>query len=185
MNLHAAADGLVGRSRTAEETARVEPLALLSALLEADWPLGAGAPIPPAWHWVYFAPPARQSALGPDGHEAADDLLPPHQGLARMWAGSRLTFEGELIIGERLRRRSRVAAAESKAGRSGPFLLVRLEHAIEGEAGGRTVEEQDLIFRAHSPLTSRSSGPMQGEPAAFERAQYMRALINYPTRIAP
>ena len=169
MTFHAAADGLVGRSRVAEETARVEPLALLSALLEADWPLGVGAPIPPAWHWVYFAPPAPQSALGPDGHEAADELLPPHQGPARMWAGSRLAFEGDLLIGEKLRRRSRVVAAESKAGRSGPFLLVRLEHAIEGEAGGRVVEEQDLIFRAPSALTRQPSGPAAGEPAALER----------------
>jgi 3-methylfumaryl-CoA hydratase len=169
MTFHAAADGLVGRSRIAEETARAEPLALVSALLEADWPLDAGAPIPPAWHWVYFAPPARQSALGPDGHEAADDLLPPHRGLGRMWAGSRLAFEGDLLIGERLRRRSRVAAVESKAGRSGPFLLVRLEHSIEGEAGGRVVEEQDLIFRAQSPLTRQPGSPALGEHAAFER----------------
>jgi 3-methylfumaryl-CoA hydratase len=169
MTFHTAARDLVGRSRTAEETARVEPLALLAALLEADWPLGADAPIPPAWHWVYFAPPARQSALGRDGHEAADDLLPPHQGLGRMWAGSRLTFEGELLVGERLRRRSRVVAVESKSGRSGPFLLVRLEHTVEGEAGGRVVEEQDLIFRAPSPLTPQPSGPVPSEPAAFER----------------
>ena len=161
--------GLVGRSRVAEESAQAEPLALLAALLEADWPLAAGAPVPPGWHWVYFAPPARQSALGPDGHEAADDLLPPHQGLRRMWAGSRLTFEGDLIIGERLRRRSRVATVESKSGRSGPFLLVRLEHAIEGEAGGRVVEEQDLIYRAPSPLAPQPGGEAPSEPATFER----------------
>ncbi len=161
--------GLVGRSRTAEEPARVEPLALLAALLEADWPLSPGAPVPPAWHWVYFAPPVRQSALGPDGHEAADDLLPPHRGLRRMWAGSRLTFEGDLIIGEKLRRRSRVLAAESKRGQSGPFLLVRLEHIVEGEAGGRIAEEQDLIYRAASAPALQPGGSAPSEPAAFER----------------
>lgn len=163
--------GLVGRSRTAEEVAQVEPLALLAALLEADWPLGAGAPVPPAWHWVYFAPPARQSALGPDGHEMADDLLPPHRGMRRIWAGSRLAFEGELHIGERLRRRSRVAAIDSKNGRSGPFLLVHLEHAIEGESGGRIAEEQDLIFRAPAaaPLATDPPTVSGTTPAAFER----------------
>lgn len=162
--------GLVGRSQTAEEFARIEPLALLAALLEADWPLDAGAPVPPAWHWVYFSPPARQSALGPDGHEAADDLLPPHRGMRRMWAGSRLAFEGDLSIGERLRRRSRVAAVDGKIGRSGPFLLVRLEHVIEGASGGRVAEEQDLIFRAPSASPLAGSGRAAGEspPAAFE-----------------
>jgi len=161
--------GLLGRSRTAEDVAQIEPLALLAALLESDRPLGAGAPIPPAWHWAYFAPPARQSALGPDGHEKADDLLPPHQGMRRMWAGSRLAFEGDLRVGEKLRRRSRVAAVDSKIGRSGPFLLVRLEHAIEGESGGRVAEEQDLIFRAPSAAPLVASGPGNSEPAAFER----------------
>ncbi|HXQ40032.1 MAG TPA: MaoC family dehydratase N-terminal domain-containing protein [Candidatus Udaeobacter sp.] len=172
--------GLVGRSRTAEETARVEPLALLAALLEADWPLGAGEPVPPAWHWVYFAPPARQSDLGPDGHEAADDLLPPHRGQARMWAGSRLAFEGNLIIGERLRRRSRVLAVESKSGRSGPFLLVRLEHAIEGEADGRIVEEQDLVYRAPSAPGLQPSGPAPSEPATFERLLVPDPVLLFP-----
>jgi 3-methylfumaryl-CoA hydratase len=163
--------GFVGRSRIAEEYARVEPLTLLAALLEADWPLGAGAPVPPAWHWVFFAPPARQSDLGPDGHEFADDLLPPHRGMRRMWAGSRLAFEGDLRIGERLSRRSRVAAVDRKHGRSGPFLLVRLEHAIEGESGGRVAEEQDLIFRAPSapPLATSEPAASESPSAAFER----------------
>ena len=169
MTFQTTARDLVGRSRIAGEAARVEPLALLAALLEADWPVAAGVPIPPGWHWVYFAPPARQSALGPDGHEADDDLLPTHQGRRRMWAGSRLVFEGDLLIGENLRRRSRVVAVESKNGRSGPFLLVRLEHAVEGEAGGRVVEEQDLIYREPSAPALQPGEPAPSEPAAFER----------------
>src|SRR5271154_3354073 len=56
---------LVGRSQSAEDIAQVEPLALLAALLESDRPLDIGSPVPPAWHWVYFVPPARQGALGP------------------------------------------------------------------------------------------------------------------------
>jgi hydroxyacyl-ACP dehydratase HTD2-like protein with hotdog domain len=80
-----------------------------------------------------------------------------------------LAFEGDLIIGERLRRRSRVAAVESKSGRSGPFLLVRVEHVIEGEAGGRIAEEQDLVYRAPSAPAFQPSGPAPSEAAAFER----------------
>ena len=58
----------IGRSQTAEALARPEPPAALAALLDRDASPGAGQPLPPAWHWIYFLPTAPQHALGPDGH---------------------------------------------------------------------------------------------------------------------
>ncbi len=170
---------LVGRSRTVEAQAVPQPLALLAALLESDRPVEPGAPLPPLWHWVYFARVLPQRELGPDGHPRHDDLLPDHPGMRRMWAGSRLTFAGELRIGERLRRRSTLLAADRKQGRQGPFLLLRQEHVIEGEAGGRVVEEQDIAFREPA-ARALGVGPAadKAEPAAdFERAIQPDAVL--------
>jgi 3-methylfumaryl-CoA hydratase len=174
-----ASAALVGRSRTIETQAAPEPLALLAALLESDRSVEPGALLPPLWHWVYFARTLPQGELGPDGHPRHDDLLPDHPGMRRMWAGSRLAFAGQLRIGERLRRRSTLLAAERKQGRQGPFLLLRQQHAIEGEAGGRVVEEQDIAFREPA-ANALGVGPAEGtsEPRPdFERVVQPDAVL--------
>src|SRR5215470_6995944 len=114
----------IGRSVETRAIAHADPLLRLAAVLEADWPLDAGEPVPPGWHWAYFQPATRQSRLGVEGHASGEGILPPLPGLRRMWAGSRFTFEGSLRIGSAMVRRSRLVAVERKAGRSGPFLLL-------------------------------------------------------------
>ena len=160
----------IGRSQTAEAVARPEPLAALAALLDRDGAPEAGQPLPPAWHWTYFLPTAPQHALGPDGHTEAGGLLPPLRGQRRMWAGSRISYDGVVTVGERLTRRSTIATIEAKEGRSGRFTLITLRHEIEGERGGRIAEEQDLVFR---PPAGAGAAPPAAQaietPAAFER----------------
>ena len=158
----------VGRSEEASETAELEPLLRLAALLEADWPLAAGGPIPPGWHWVYFLPRTAQSRLGADGHEGGDGILPDLPGLRRMWAGSQFVFDGSLRIGERLLRRSRIVQAQLKRGRSGAFILIRLEHSIEGE-GGLVREGQDLVFQAPTGQAEGAGAATPLPAADFER----------------
>ena len=70
-----------------------------------------------------------------------------------MWAGGRLKFEGTVRIGDGLRRRSTIRTVTPKTGRSGPLVLVTVEHRISGN-GGEIVEEQDLVFleRPTEPL---------------------------------
>jgi 3-methylfumaryl-CoA hydratase len=155
----------VGRSEEARAVAVADPLLRLAAVLEADWPLDPGDPVPPGWHWVYFLPATPQSKLGIEGHGSGEGILPPLAGIRRMWAGSRFTFEGSLRIGSAMVRRSRVVAVDRKAGRSGPFLLLHLEHIIECAEGGLLREGQDLIFRP--PATALKS---ERPPVSIERA---------------
>jgi 3-methylfumaryl-CoA hydratase len=163
----------VGRSQGAEGVARPEPLAALAALLDRDGAPRPGEALPPAWHWIYFLPTAPQRALGPDGHTEAGGLLPPLRGARRMWAGSRIAYSGTVTVGERLARRSTIAAVAAKEGRSGRFTLITVRHEIEGERGGRIAEEQDLVFRppaaggAEAAVAPTAPGP--AAPAAFER----------------
>lgn len=115
--------------------------------------LGDGDRLPPLFHWMYCRELAPGSHLDVDGHQKRGDFLPALPFSRRMWAGGRLTFEGTVRIGERLRRRSTIRSITPKTGRSGPLVLVTVEHRISGN-GGEIVEEQDLVFleRPTEPL---------------------------------
>jgi hydroxyacyl-ACP dehydratase HTD2-like protein with hotdog domain len=61
----------IGRTESADDVATVAPLRALAATLDRDdAPAGDGEPIPPGWHWLYFLPVPRSSAL--DGGIAMD-----------------------------------------------------------------------------------------------------------------
>lgn len=141
----------IGRSRTSRDVITLGPLRGLVAMLDGAPPLLAeGAPIPPAWHWLYFLPTSPQAALGMDGAEQGRDFLPPVALPHRMWAGGRLEFHRPLHIGERVERVSTIRSIEEKVGRQGPLLFITLCHEISGEAARAVTEDQVLVFRSPS-----------------------------------
>jgi 3-methylfumaryl-CoA hydratase len=149
----------VGRSRKSEDVVTATPLRGLAAVLDcAPPPLVTGAPIPPAWHWLYFLLMAPHASLGADGADASTDFLPPLLGPARrMWAGGRFEFHQPLHLGERIERISTITAIEEKSGKQGPLVFLTLRHQISGEANRAVTEEQTLVFR---------SPPLPGQPLA-------------------
>ena len=59
----------IGRSETLHDTIDAKPVLALGATLDHPaTPVEAGMPLPPLWHWLYFLPMHRQSAIGADGH---------------------------------------------------------------------------------------------------------------------
>jgi 3-methylfumaryl-CoA hydratase len=137
--------GLVA-STTAELS--VEHARRVAAVLDAGDDLQTGSPLPLLWHWAYFTPTAPTAALGIDGHPTLPADGPTAGMPRRMWAGGRVNQLEPIALGEPATRRSSVARAERKSGRSGDLLVVTLTHEIE--QGGRSVvtEEQDLVYRA-------------------------------------
>ena len=162
----------IGREAVAEDEASPVLLRRLAALLDQDPGLiRRGAPMPEGWHVVLFGPLARQSALGPDGHPAKGDFLPPVPLPRRMFAGRRTWFVAPVEIGSEVRRVSRIAAITPKQGRSGAMVFVTIRHGIE--SGGRecVVEEQDLVFRDAAPAgPSGAAVPEAAPPAVPEEA---------------
>jgi 3-methylfumaryl-CoA hydratase len=148
----------VGRSRTAGDVVTASPLRGLAAVLNcAPPPLVTGAPIPPAWHWLYFLLMVPHASLGTDGADASGVFLPPLASARRMWAGGRFEFHQPLHLGERIERLSTITAIEEKSGKQGPLLFLTLRHQISGETHRAITEEQTLVFR---------SRPLPGQPLA-------------------
>ncbi len=149
------------------------PVAALAGLFDQPDPAPAdGDPLPPLWHWLYFAEWPPESALGPDGHPRDGAFLPPLPDRRRMFGGGRLTFHAPLRLGETVTRRSSVAHVRTRLGGSGWLLIVtvRGEFSVDGDV--RVVEEQDIVYRdpsaTYAPPVAASAGAPPTGPWEFE-----------------
>jgi 3-methylfumaryl-CoA hydratase len=156
----------LGVADTAVSSLPVEHAERLAAFLDIDQPIRRGDVLPILWHWAFFTPTTLSSDIGPDGH-ASLPAAGPTAGLPRrMWAGGRVTAPGSLRAGIDAVRRTEVATAIRKSGRSGVLLIVTLKHEIEQDGQVVIVEQQDLIYRAGgSAVPAPVPGEMPGAPA--------------------
>ena len=146
----------IDRTESVHDVATVVPLRALSATLDRDDPaIDLGTEVPPCWHWLYFLPLHRQSALGPDGHARRGGFMPPVPLPRRMWAGSRFEFLAPVRAGQAISRTSRIADVRMKEGRSGPLVFVNVHHEIRAEGQNAIHEEHDIVYR---------DMPQPGEP---------------------
>ena len=138
----------VGRTQSQDDVAAPFPPRALIATLDARDPAPAkGEPLPPLWHWLYFLEAAPASRIAEDGHPQRGDFLPPVSLPRRMWAGSRLHFEGDLRVGDEIRRESQIVSVEPKTGASGRMMFVTVRHRISAAGRPAVVEEQDIVYR--------------------------------------
>jgi len=164
----------LGRTEEARDVVTAGPLDRLSATLDRDDPPHVdGDASPPLGHWLFFLPHARQSGLGEDGHPQRGGFLPPvHHLPRRMWAGSRVTFPGEIRVGDAIVRRSTIASIREKAGKASPLVFVTVRHEI-GRAGEppAIVDEHDIVYRG------LEAGPAGGKPETVAAGAWRRTLV--------
>jgi 3-methylfumaryl-CoA hydratase len=139
--------GWIGRTEASDDVATLAPLRGLTATLDRDDPPQIGDAIPPFWHWLYFLPMHRQSAIGPDGHPLRGGFLPPVPLPRRMWAGSQIEFHAPLHAGQAISRLSRIDDVRLKDGRSGPLVFVKVLHEIRAGGDLAIVERHDIVYR--------------------------------------
>ncbi|WP_332813629.1 FAS1-like dehydratase domain-containing protein [Ramlibacter sp.] len=170
--------GWVGRTETLDDAVTPVPIRALSATLDlpsSDVPTGA---LPPLWHWLYFLPLHRQGELGADGHARLGGFLPPVPLPRRMWAGGRLQWEpgNPLLVGDAIRRLSRIESVRYKAGRSGDLLFVLVRHEIHNARGLSLTEEHDIVYRA----MPQAGDPVAPPVAAEHDAPWQREIVPDP-----
>jgi 3-methylfumaryl-CoA hydratase len=162
----------LGRTERRHDVLSAAALNGLAATLDRDDPdAQPGTVAPPLAHWLCFAPTARQSQLGPDGHAARGGFLPPIELPRRMWAGGRLQFHQPLRVGDAMTRHSRVARSDAKSGRSGTLAFVTVQHDVHGPGGRAISEEHDIVYR-EAPQPGAKVAPPQPADAdeTFSRA---------------
>ena len=62
-----------------------------------------------------------------------------------MFAGGRLTFDGEVPIDTRLTRHSEVASTSTNEGRTGQLMFVEIKHRVSADEG-RIISEFQNVF---------------------------------------
>ncbi|CAN5472961.1 MaoC family dehydratase N-terminal domain-containing protein [soil metagenome] len=139
----------IGRTEQRTDTLTASPLAGRAATLDriTDAEPVAGTVLPPLAHWLYFLPQAPQSEIGADGHAQRGGFLPPVPLPRRMWAGGRLAFHHDLIVGDEAEWRSTITRVDAKQGRSGALVFVTVRHEITTARGLALTEEHDIVYR--------------------------------------
>jgi 3-methylfumaryl-CoA hydratase len=153
----------IGRERSLSDTLAAPLVRRLAATLDAAPPSDA---VPPHWLPALLfddAQPGR--SLGPDGHPAKGEFLPPVPLPRRMLAGRRVTFHAPARIGQDFSRVSTIETIQEKQGRSGRLVFVTVRHATAGPDGPAMTEIQDIVYReAGAGAAPRAPEPMP-EPA--------------------
>ncbi|MFG1429735.1 MaoC family dehydratase N-terminal domain-containing protein [Xanthobacter sp. V2C-8] len=157
--------GWIGREEVACEPVTAALVQRFHATFDEEPGAPAEGEAAPRGIHLCLAPPAvPMHALGPDGHPARGGFLPPVPLPRRMWAGGEFVFEGDLKVGDTMRRTSRVEDLSIKEGRTGTLCFVTVRHTIA--AGERTVltERQDIVYRG----LDAPGGTARALPAAAE-----------------
>jgi 3-methylfumaryl-CoA hydratase len=165
------------RVELAEDVCALPLVRRVAAMLDLD-PAGFrdGDPLPRGWHVTLFTVPTRQSELRPDGVAGLGVTL-PDLGLPRlMMGGKRARFIRDLLIGDTLRRASRIVSIVPKEGRSGRFVIVTMCQEISSVRGTEPVlvEEQDYVMREAAAEGAPASPP--SAPATRREARYEREV---------
>jgi len=136
----------------------------LAATLDLDYPMPkAGDVLPVGWYSTFFPRIVRHAQVGPDGHPARGDFLPPVPLPRRMFAGKRTTFHGDLRVGDEIRRESAIQDVTPKTGRTGQMVFVTVKTDISSPRGLAVSEEQDIVYRAE-PEPGAAPPPAQPVP---------------------
>src|SRR3954463_4611775 len=126
----------IGEKETDIDYVTVPSINRLAATLgRGDSITQRGDPLPVGWHQILFPRVVRHSQIGPDGHPARGDFLPPVPLPRRMFAGKRSTFIAPLLIGDEVRRESEIQSVTPKQGRSGQMVFVTVKTDIYSPRG--------------------------------------------------
>jgi 3-methylfumaryl-CoA hydratase len=138
----------IGREDIGEDTITPDLARKYHAMFDYPGePPAQGEGLPRLVHFCLAQPAAPTSSLGPDGHPARGGFLPPISLPRRMWAGSSLTFKGDLKVGDFVRRISRIADVVVKTGRTGTLCFVKVDHVVETNDVCVIEEQQDIVYR--------------------------------------
>ena len=140
----------IGRTQTEHDVVSPELVKRFAAAVDRPYP-GAGKPLPPMWHYAFFATDTPTASLGPDGHPPRGEFMPPVKLPRRMFAGANLRFHRPLAIGEPAAKVSEITSVDYREGKSGGLVFVRVKIQYTQGDTPCVEEEQTIVYRDDGP----------------------------------
>lgn len=152
----------LGRRVEDEDIVTEMPLKGIIATFDRDEKVPApGEPIAPGWHLCFLHSYARRAALGEDGLPTQSDVLPRMPLPRRMYAGSAFTFEGDIRVGDRLRRETEFTDVQLRSGSTGTLIVTTQTRRIFTPRGLAVTEAANTVFREEVKTGAKSGVPMR------------------------
>jgi 3-methylfumaryl-CoA hydratase len=168
----------IGREEVQSELVTTALVQRFNATFDRESSLEEGGGAPLLIHLCLAQPAVATAELGPDGHPARGDFLPPVPLPRRMWAGGQFTFHDDIRIGELVRRRSEIEGVTVKQGRSGVLCFVTVTHHIESAGRKVLTERQDIVYRE---VPAADTAPPKTAPDPAPSGQHSRKIAATPT----
>ena len=138
----------IGNEETDRDWVSPRVVAQMAGLLGWDKTPKEGDALPLPWYWLFFNPVPHRDRDGVDGHPVKGGFLPAIPYPRRMWASSKVNCLGELRVGDRIEKKTRILNIEEKKGRSGAMVFLTLEHLFSDSQGRPAIcEEQTIVYK--------------------------------------
>ncbi|MDG1939421.1 MAG: acyl dehydratase [Paracoccaceae bacterium] len=117
-----------------------------------------GSSLEPFWHQIYFWDYQPPKNLGRDGHPKLGNFIPDLGLPRRMWAGGKVHFMHEIVLGIEAKKISTIKNVEKKIGKTGPLAFVTEQIDI--------IQNEKLCIQEYKKLVYRQE--FQKDTQSFE-----------------
>lgn len=160
----AALRGWIGKSEQASDIITPRLVQSFEATFAPNLASHAEGEAPLALHWCLAPPISPMAAIGPDGHAAKGEFLPPVPLPRRMWAGGSIETIAPLRVGDEVTRRSTIGDVSYKEGRTGPLCFVAVDHEVVTARGVALRERHNIVYREAAKPGSPAPVSAPAEP---------------------
>src|SRR6185312_11245079 len=165
-----------------EDVVAQAPLkAMIATFDRADKVPESGEPIAPGWHLCFLHSYARRAQLGLDGAAAEGGVLPRIPMPRRMYAGSTFTFDGDIRVGDKLRRELEFTDIQLRQGSTGTLVVATQTRRIFTPRGLALTEAANTVFREEVKAGQKSGVPVR--EAAPKDAPWRRTIKPDPVML--
>lgn len=152
----------LGRKVEDEDVVTQAPIkAMIATFDRPDKVPAEGEPIAPGWHLLYLHSHARPAQLGKDGAAFTGGVLPEIPMPRRMYAGSTFTFDGDIRVGDKLRREIEFSDIQLRQGSTGNLIVTTQTRRIFTPRGLALTEAANTVFREEVKAGDKAGVPVR------------------------